>query len=75
MIGLLSVLMFAIYVLRSLRIAKKQKEVIEFQKVMVEEKQLQIIDSIKYARRIQLSLLPTEKYIEKNMNRMRRNEQ
>jgi len=72
-IGLLSVLMFAIYVLRSLRIAKKQKEVIEFQKVVVEEKQLQIIDSIKYARRIQQSLLPTEKYIAKNLNRLKKN--
>jgi len=36
----------------------------------VEEHQKEIIDSITYARRIQRSLLPTEKYIDKNLNRL-----
>lgn len=41
----------------------KQKKLIEEQKHVVEEKQKEILDSIYYARRIQRSLLPTEKLI------------
>ncbi|MCC6837670.1 MAG: hypothetical protein IT234_03925 [Bacteroidia bacterium] len=35
------------------------------QKEVVEQKQKEIIDSIRYSKRIQQSLLPKEKYIEK----------
>jgi hypothetical protein len=45
---------------------------VENQKQKVEEKQKEIIDSIKYAKRIQQSLLPTEKYIEKNLKRLKK---
>lgn len=81
---LLIVILFAGIIFRSLRITKKQKEIIEVQKSEVEEQKLQvehqktlveehqkeIIDSIYYARRIQRSLLPTEKYIERNLKRL-----
>ena len=84
--GLLLVMIFAGFVFRSLRITKKQKIVIEeqkcfveqqkleveFQKQIVEEHQKDIIDSILYARRIQRSLLPTEKYIEKTIARLKK---
>lgn len=84
--GLLFVLVFAGFIFRSLRVTRKQKEVIEQQKNiveaqkqeveeqkhLVEEHQKEIIDSITYARRIQRSLLPTEKYIEKTLNRLYR---
>ena len=84
--SLVLVLVFAGFVFRSLRITRKQKHIIELQKNLVErqkheveqqknlveEHQREIIDSITYARRIQRSLLPTEKYIEKNLNRLRR---
>lgn len=84
--GLLLVLTFSGFIFRSLRITRKQKHIIELQKNVVEqqkqevelqknileEHQKEIIDSITYARRIQRSLLPTEKYIEKNMNRLRK---
>jgi hypothetical protein len=53
------------------KIIEQQKEETEHQKELVEEKQREIIDSIKYARRIQRSLLPTEKYIDKNIKRTR----
>ena len=43
---------------------------IENQKQKVEAKQKEIIDSIKYAKRIQVSLLPTEKYIDKTLKRL-----
>ncbi len=38
---------------------------IDSQKKLIEEKNKDIIDSIKYARRIQSSLLPTEKFIDR----------
>lgn len=34
----------------------------------IEEKNKEVMDSIRYAKRIQISLLPTEKYIEKILN-------
>jgi len=82
--GLILVLLFSGYIFRSLRITRKQKDTIEMQKqivesqkrqvelqkLIVENHQKEIIDSITYARRIQLSLLPTEKYIERNLNRL-----
>ncbi|MBA3970654.1 MAG: tetratricopeptide repeat protein [Bacteroidetes bacterium] len=85
-LGLLLVLIFAAFIFRSLRITRKQKNTIEeqkntvvaqkkeveFQKYLVEEKQKEIIDSINYARRIQRSLLPTEKYIERSIERLKK---
>lgn len=49
---------------------RKSNKIISEQKRLVEEHQKEIIDSITYARRIQRSLLPTEKYIAKNFNRL-----
>ncbi|MBN8697311.1 MAG: tetratricopeptide repeat protein [Bacteroidetes bacterium] len=43
-------------------------EEIQKQKDIIEQKQKEIIDSIHYSKRIQQSLLPTEKYIEKVLN-------
>jgi tetratricopeptide (TPR) repeat protein len=39
----------------------------------IEEKNKNITDSIRYAKRIQISLLPTEIYIEKNIERLKKN--
>lgn len=83
--GLILVLIFAGFIFRSLKITRKQKDIIkdqkniveeqklqvELQKSIVEEHQKEIVDSITYARRIQRSLLPTEKYIERNFNRLK----
>ncbi len=55
----------ALIIFRTLFITKKQKKIIELQKSIVEEKQKEIIDSIRYAKRIQQALLPSEKYIAK----------
>jgi hypothetical protein len=49
----------------------KQKETIEIQKTLVEEKQKSIIDSIQYAKRIQQALLPSENYMERNILRLK----
>lgn len=48
---------------------KQQAYEIEREKELVEEKNKEIVDSIHYAKRIQQALLPSEKYIEKSLNR------
>ncbi|MDO9000861.1 MAG: tetratricopeptide repeat protein [Bacteroidota bacterium] len=60
--GLLLVVVFAAFVVRTLKHTK-------YQKTIIEEKQKEILDSIYYAKRIQTSLLPTEQYIERNLNK------
>lgn len=59
-------------VLRSLRLARRQKLIIELQKNLVEEKQREVLDSIHYAKRIQRSLLPSEKYLQRSLSRLKK---
>ena len=68
--GLILVLVFAGLILRSLRITRKQKQIIEIknretesQKKIIEEKNKDITDSINYAKRIQQAKLPDLKEI------------
>ena len=75
------VLLFAFFIFRSLNVTRKQKSVIEqqkqeveLQKELVEERQKEVMDSIRYAKRIQMALLPSEKYFDKNLNRFRKNQ-
>ena len=82
--SLLLVVVFAGFIFKSLRTTRKQKTLIEQQKNIVEEQKIEveqqktlveehqkdIIDSIRYARRIQRSLLPTESYIDKTFKRL-----
>ena len=70
--GLFLLLLFTAVVLRSLKINKEQNKIISLQKDIVEEKQKEILDSIRYAKRIQNSLLPSEKYIEKNILKLKK---
>ncbi|MEO6301764.1 MAG: tetratricopeptide repeat protein, partial [Bacteroidia bacterium] len=70
--GLLIVLIFSVVLLNRYRLIQKQKQIIEEQKRLVEDKQKDILDSITYAKRIQTSLLPMEKYIAKYLNREER---
>lgn len=50
---------------------QEQKQEVEMQKHMVDEKQKEILDSIHYAKRIQEALLPTAKSIEKTINELK----
>lgn len=50
-------------------LAEKNTE-IHLQKEIIEEKQKEVMDSIHYAKRIQQSLLPTEKYIARNLKEL-----
>lgn len=61
-IGLISLIIF-----RALRIAKKQKQIIESQKQQVEEHQKEIIDSITYAKRLQEAILPPIELIQEKL--------
>jgi tetratricopeptide (TPR) repeat protein len=58
------------FILRSLKITRQQKNIIQQQKHFVEEKQREILDSIHYAKRIQVALITSEKYIAKNLSRL-----
>ncbi len=51
---------------------KEEKEKVELQKNIIEEKQKEIVDSIRYAKRIQKAHLPTDNYIVKVMDRFRK---
>lgn len=54
----------------TITISEAQQTISE-QKQIIEEKNKDIIDSIRYAKRIQNSLLPTDKYIEKSFKRLK----
>ncbi len=75
--GILLTLVFGAFMLNRLRVTQKQKSTIDQQKNIAEEqkqilehKQKEILDSIHYAKRIQTSLLPTEKYLERIFKRL-----
>jgi type VI protein secretion system component VasK len=75
--GLLMVATLAIFIWRGYRqkqkanvIITKQKQEVEEQKHLIEEKQKEILDSIQYARRIQRSLLTSEKYIARHLSKL-----
>lgn len=62
-LGLLITIIFIAFLSNRFQITKKQK-------LIIEEKNKEILDSIHYAKRIQNSLLPTEKYIDKTIKRL-----
>lgn len=66
---------FSVFIFRQYKAKKAanlvihdQKTEIEKQHNELEEKQKEIVDSIRYAKRIQQTLMPTEKYISKKLN-------
>ncbi len=54
------------------RIKTRASEALELKNRIIEEKQKEILDSIHYAKRIQESLLPSEKYIERVLKILRK---
>lgn len=63
------VLVFAVFAYRSFLQKKKANIEISRQKLVIEQKQKEILDSIHYAKRIQHSLMPSEKNVQKLLNR------
>lgn len=53
-------------------VIESQKEIVEEQKKLVEEKQKEILDSIRYAKRIQMAQIPSEKRVENTLGRLRK---
>ena len=77
--GLVLVVGFLIFVFNRFRVTNKQKKIIEEQKHLVDEafeklaeKNKEVLDSIHYAKRIQVALLPNEKYINRNLHKLNR---
>ncbi len=66
---LLLTIIFGIFMINRFNVTRQQKNIIQNQKEIVEEKQKEIIDSINYAKRIQTALLPNENYIHKILKR------
>jgi tetratricopeptide (TPR) repeat protein len=67
---LILVLVFTIYVYKNFKEKQRVNIEITMQKHIIEEKQNEILDSIRYAKRIQNALITSEKYIDKNLNRL-----
>lgn len=57
--GLLLLILFSLFIFNRLKITQRQKNIIEAQKKIVEQKNKHITYSINYARRIQNSILPS----------------
>jgi hypothetical protein len=68
--GSLFILICASVLFGRFRYTRNQKRLIEKQKEAVEEKQKEILSSIRYAKRIQSSLLTHEKYIQKTLQHL-----
>ncbi len=74
-IFMMSLILGSRFSLQFVRVEALQKETqmqaheIERKKELVEKKNKEILDSIQYAKRIQQALLPSEKYIERNLKK------
>ncbi len=75
--GLLLVIAFLGFVLNRFKVTRKQKKIIEEQKVLVDqayetlhEKNKEVMDSINYASRIQRALITSDKYISTQFRRL-----
>ena len=66
------IIIIALIAIKLLLTNRKNNKILKAQKEIIEEKNKDITDSIYYARRIQRSLLPPEKYIQKNLDRLKK---
>ncbi len=60
-------IIFSFFLYKRFQLTNKQKEIIEKQKHLVDEKQKEILDSIHYAKRIQTTLLAHKEFIDANI--------
>jgi serine phosphatase RsbU (regulator of sigma subunit)/tetratricopeptide (TPR) repeat protein len=73
-LGMVLLMFLAFYIYRGYRIKQKaneiivlQKQEVEKQKAIIEEKQKEITDSIHYAKRIQRALMASDTFLEKHL--------
>lgn len=64
---LLLVAAFSVFLFSRFRIIRRQKSIIEQQKVLVEEKSREVFDSIRYAKRIQYTLLAHDDFLRSHL--------
>lgn len=69
--GLILLVIFGVFIYNRYKVINAQKKVIEFQKEIVEHKQKEVIDSINYAQRIQRAQMPSEKFIENKIQKLK----
>ena len=65
--GLIMMLLFVVFLFNRFQVTKRQKRIIEKQKIIVDEKNKNITDSINYAKRIQRALLASDYLLKKNL--------
>jgi len=65
--GLVLVLLIAIQVYRGYKQKKKANALLSSKNIEIEEKNLNIMDSIRYAKRIQQTILPRDVFVEKHL--------
>jgi serine phosphatase RsbU (regulator of sigma subunit) len=65
--GLILVIAFAGFMYNRFKITQKQNRIIEEQKLIVEEKNKEILDSINYAKRIQAAILPPSRVVKQHL--------
>ncbi len=70
--GSVLLLFLLVFILRGYRQKQKASSIISQQKEIIEEKNKGMTDSINYAKKIQQAHLPTEKYIEKSLERLKK---
>lgn len=67
-VGVIVLIIFGGFIFNRFRKSQQQKSIIEQQKCLVEEKNEEIMDSIKYAKRIQAAILPPPKIVDRHLN-------
>ena len=65
--GLFLIILFSGFMYNRFRVTNKQKQIIESQKIIVEQKNTEIVDSIKYAKRIQNAILPADELLKEQL--------
>lgn len=65
--GVGALIIFTGFLYNRFKITSKQKKIIEHQKLLVEEKNKEVLDSINYAKRIQDAILPSRESLNKHL--------
>jgi tetratricopeptide (TPR) repeat protein len=64
---LLVVIVFSFFLFKRFKITKQQKEIIEKQKEIVEDQRKEVLDSIRYAKRIQNTIIASDEFLDQHL--------
>jgi serine phosphatase RsbU (regulator of sigma subunit) len=65
--GSIVLLVFGLFIFNRFKITQKQNQIIQQQKLIVEQSRTEIVDSINYAKRIQYALLANDELLDRNL--------